>query len=549
MKYMRPVLLAMSLFMVGTVFVTTPVSPAVADDVSGKRLYRDGLLPSGEPVRAVVKNGTVWSGADAACVKCHRRSGLGDSEGRYAIRPIAGRLLFEYGNAAAGTSEHRPTYTQATLARALRDGVDPSGRTLDSLMPRYDLSDGDVAQLAAYLRELSSGAVPGVGDTAIHFATIVAPGVEPAKAMAMLDVLHAFFGDKNAGTRKESRRRAVGREQMYRAYRTWELHVWELTGPAETWRDQLEASYREQPVFALLGGIGAGDWQPVHAFCEHNEIPCVFPDVDFPVVAESDYYSIYFSRGVTLEAEVLAKYLAEETRQGRRRSTEPIMQVFRDDAAGRMPAQALRAALRREGMGNPVDRTVVAGSDAVATEFWAKLLSDGRGGTLVVWLNGADVQSLAAAGALPADMRGLYLSASLLSGKRPTLPAAWSDSLDKVRLVYPFDLPVGREQRLARMKTWLRAKNIPLSDERIQANAYFAATVVGDAVTHMLDNFSRDYFIERIEHVTGKSLSSAIYPRLSLGPGQRFASKGGYVVRFAPDGENRLVPLSGWIIP
>jgi len=79
---------------------------------------------------------------------------------------------------------------------------------------------------------------------------------------------------------------------------------------------------------------------------------------------------------------------------------------------------------------------------------------------------------------------------------------------------------------MARMGAWLRARNVPPADERIQANTYFAATIAGDALAHMDENFSRDYFIERVEHMTEQSLFPSVYPRLSLGPGQRFASRG-----------------------
>jgi len=36
---------------------------------------------------------------------------------------------------------------------------------------------------------------------------------------------------------------------------------------------------------------------------------------------------------------------------------------------------------------------------------------------------------------------------------------------------------------------------------------------------------------------------------LSLGPGQRFASKGGYVVRFADATGTRVVPEGEWTVP
>jgi hypothetical protein len=71
-------------------------SPAAvgASHQAGQSIYRDGVLATGEPVRATVQKGVPLSGAAAACVNCHRRSGLGGGEGQNSIRPIAGRLLF-----------------------------------------------------------------------------------------------------------------------------------------------------------------------------------------------------------------------------------------------------------------------------------------------------------------------------------------------------------------------------------------------------------------------------------------------------------------------
>lgn len=521
--------------------------PPAAADRAGQSIYLDGLLLSGKPVRATVQQGVALSGAAAACVQCHRRSGLGGSEGQNTIRPIAGRLLFSPAQAEAvgrrpepaGGVATRPGYTRATLARALREGIDPAGRALDALMPRYAVGDEEIAQLYAYLEGLSSASAPGVTDREIHFSTIVTPGVDPDKRRALLDVLQAYFRDKNGGTRKEVRRREVGSEQMYRAFRTWVLHVWELGGAPETWHAQLEAHYRQQPVFAVIGGLGHGSWQPVHGFCEEAGLPCVFPDVDYPVVEGAGYYSLYFSRGVTLEADVLARQLAE-TRSG----MGGIAQVFRDDALGRLPAQALREAMQRREAGALADYPVSGGP--VAAESWARLLHDARPATLVVWLDPSDVQGLAATGAPPAGLQAVYLSASLSAVPPASLPAEW---LDRVRMVYPFALPANRARHLARMHAWLRARNVPFADARTQANAYFAATLTGDVMAHLGENFSRDYFIEGIEQMTEVSLSPSIYPRLSLGPGQRFASKGGYIVSFPGEAGGAPVPANGWLVP
>ncbi len=548
MAYSRGIVALLLALVAGAAFAAGPQSGQDA----GMRIYRAGVLPSGAALRGELRNGAQLKGADAACVQCHRRSGLGGGEGQKSIRPITGKQLFAQATVSTTTeragwlsagAQARPPYTVQTLARALREGVDPAGRTLDELMPRFDMSDADVEQLATYLQALSQTWSPGVSENEIHFATIVTPGVGPLRAKAMLDVLQAFFADKNAGTRKEGKRKALGREPMHRAYRTWVLHVWKLEGLPETWPAQLAAYYQVQPVFAALSGIGVGSWRPVHEFCEQVGLPCLFPNVDYPVISETDYASIYFSRGIELEAEVLAKYLADVSQHAREGS---IVQVFRDDVLGHVPAQALRSALQRHGITDIADHPV-SGQSPVPLTFWNSLLGGKQPRVLVLWLNEGDLLNLHMLGEPPAGLDGIYLSASLVTSPcRALLCDTW---LDKVRLIYPFELAARRAQRASRMDLWLRAKKIPLLDERVQANTYFAVTAAGDALAHMGENFSRDYFIERVEQMTEQSLSWSVYPRLSLGPGQRFASRGGYVVRFSGVDENKLVPVSEWIVP
>ena len=99
----------------------------------GESLYRRGLLGSGAPLEAHRAGGAVgMQGAEAACVNCHRRSGLGSTEGSITIPPITGEYLFharEAGTAdrvltyVEGMHGNRASYTDATLARADRKSV------------------------------------------------------------------------------------------------------------------------------------------------------------------------------------------------------------------------------------------------------------------------------------------------------------------------------------------------------------------------------------------------------------------------------------------
>jgi mono/diheme cytochrome c family protein len=270
----------------------------------GERIYREGIGSSGEPIRGAAPGGVVLKGSEGACVVCHRRSGYGGSEGRFNIRPIIGPALFDEQAVVLHSprikaqlgARLRPPYDDTLLGRAIRGGVDSAGKPLDTVMPRFNLSEKDVKAVSVYLAALSATASPGVDAEEIHFATVIQPGVAAEKRRAMLTILETFFSDKGANVRSDVQRREAGTMRMYRSYRRWVLHVWDLSGPADTWGTQLDALYHRQPVFALIGGLGVSNWQPIHAFSERFEIPSVFPQVDMPALTDGNQYNFYLSR-------------------------------------------------------------------------------------------------------------------------------------------------------------------------------------------------------------------------------------------------------------
>ena len=114
--------------------VATPTLARAAPS-AGEQIYRQGVLPSGRALQGDRESGGIV-GVGAACVTCHRRSGLGSWEGQSVIPPIIGRYLFRPGARnvedpnlphVQGYVSHRDPYTDATLARAIRKGVDQTG--------------------------------------------------------------------------------------------------------------------------------------------------------------------------------------------------------------------------------------------------------------------------------------------------------------------------------------------------------------------------------------------------------------------------------------
>ena len=190
----------------------------------GEAIYRFGRLPSGQPLRGERESGVHADGVDAACVRCHRRSGLGGAEGRGFIPPITGQFLFHAKTDnrqdrdlpyVEGARPKRDPYTDETLARAIRDGLGVDGKPFSMLMPRFAMDDASMAALIAYLRELSPKSQPGVVGTVLHFATIVTADADPVKRDAMLAVLKDFFTEKNGNARAISQQMYAYRKQLF----------------------------------------------------------------------------------------------------------------------------------------------------------------------------------------------------------------------------------------------------------------------------------------------------------------------------------------------
>jgi hypothetical protein len=69
---------------------------------------------------------------------------------------------------------------------------------------------------------------------------------------------------------------------------------------------------------------------------------------------------------------------------------------------------------------------------------------------------------------------------------------------------------------------------------------------ISESIKHLQGNYSKELLVERLENMASTAIPSP-FPRLSLAAGQRYASKGGYVVQQQPSG--KLKAVSDWIVP
>ena len=207
----------------------------------------------------------------------------------------------------------------------------------------------------------------------------------------------------------------------------------------------------------------------------------------------------------------------------------------------------------------------------------------------VLWLNASELQALKNT---PPPQGDVWLSATLGADTPEVVPVPWRKS---VRVLYPYELPEQRAANLAYFRAWRVQRQLPLIDETLQSEVFFAFSFFTDTIAEMLDNLYRDYLIERAEtmidrrelsraeseylsstssHVRVAGVGAAgtkapgpvayqaikdagkgfmqrggttAYPHLTLGAGQRFASKGLYFVHY--DAAGGVVAEGDWIVP
>jgi hypothetical protein len=397
-------------------------------------------------------------------------------------------------------------------------------------MPRFRLSDDEVELLAEYLGSLSTAGARGLDEHALSLATVVSTDAPAAEREAMLFALQKYVANKNAQTQPRTQgldnRSARMTKNMFAAnlsgdvaFRELALEVWEVSGPPDTWRAQLDAALERHPVFALVGGLVQGPWDPVAAFADAHRLPCLFPVTDLPPAdAEADSYTTYLSGGAPVEGEALARHLGPDV---------PVVQVVAGDALSRARAAGFdRGRLAR---GLPVP---------------ARVEAPPPGSVAVVWDAPLEVARLEALAALEPPVT-LYASGVALGPRRATLSAA---ARGRTRFTWPRRTTEDEVAFQETLRPWLKdagaGKLDPTRrDYAVAASAFAAIDLFSSALMDLRGHYTGDALLDVLGMMKDQRLPA--FERLSFGQGQRYASKGVFLVKVMEDGE--LMRDSEWL--
>jgi len=560
---------AISLLLAAALFICSTASAAESDLADlpkaeimrlGEKMYRTGILPSGEPMKAFIRGDVEVDSSAFSCSSCHLRAGLGSYEGGVVTPPTTGKKLYKpyrrppsLGDTTdqagrfiyAKTVLERPAYTRKSLAHAMRFGIDPAGQEFNDVMPRYPLSDRDMSILLRYLEELSAEPSPGASDKEFRFATIISDDVSAEDRQALLVPLQRFIAKKNQQMGIYADFIKFGfppTPDMKYSFRKATLDIWELKGPPETWQQQL-ASYNDaNPVFAVLSGISNKDWRPVHDFCESQRLPCLFPITDFPVVSETDWYTYYFNKGYAQEGEAVAHYL---NRLESLPAGAPILQIIQDSPVGTALSsgfQRVWSAAERPGV-----ITLTLSPEKLRDRTgMAAILARYKPAVLLLWSDAEIIPGLPDMVANLAPSGMVFVSSTYLGKKTATIPETIRD---RVYITHPYRLTpyVGPKAGGYDSKVPIVTRARDFGDRRISSRS---TTMLQQATLQGLnliyDNLYRDHLLDVMSMQMDVTVRD--YERFSFGPGQRYVSKGCYIIQLGPGNDPALIPRSEWVM-
>lgn len=526
----------------------------------GERMYRDGILPSGEVMKAYIRGDVEVDSTAFSCSSCHLRAGLGSVEGGVVTPPTNGVKLYKpYQRPPslddipdkagryiyAKTVTQRPAYTRESLAKALRFGTDPAGQIFNDVMPRYPLDDRDMSIMIGYLEALSSQASPGASSKELRFATIITDDVSQEDRQSLLMAVQGFVNQKNQQMAMYNDFVKFGytpTADMKYAFRQASLDIWELKGDPATWRTQLKAFYAQKPVFAILGGISNRDWQPIHDFCEDEHLPCLFPVTSFPVITKTGWYTYYFNKGYAQEGEAVASYLNRLDKQPLESS---ILQIVQDSVTGNALASGFLhkwAELERKS----VTTIKLTANELRERSSLSRLIQEHKPSVLLLWADSEAMQEMQALLTQKSAPEMTFVSSGYLGDKAASIPEAVRD---KVYLTFPYRLTpyVGPKTGGFDSRTPFKTSSKDFSDHRIASRTIdVLQQSIQRGLSLLYDNLYRDNLLDIMS--MQMDLIVRDYERLSFGPGQRYVSKGCYIIQLSPGSDPQLIPKSEWVI-
>jgi ABC-type branched-subunit amino acid transport system substrate-binding protein len=508
------------------------VAPLTPQELAGQHIFLKAESPSGAQISGRVgESQTEVFGQAMACGNCHGEDGRGRAEG--GIEPpniLWSELTKPYGHlhTHGGGRKHGP-FNEASLKRALVQGVDPDGNRLDPAMPRFLISEKDFQSLLAYLKRLEQVRDPGVGDTTLRIATLLPPALRSpgnlgdlgALGESLQQLLSGYFNALNSTGGIHGRR--------------LELVAQRLPADPAAARDTMK-QVLGSGVFALVAPFASGMEAELSAQAREAQVPVLGPLTLFPEdVLASNPQVFHLLAGVPELAQALGHHGLESLKL----AEQPLVLLHPDTEGGRAVLQVVRDALAKRGLKQLRALAYTPGASdvkALATQVQAA-----QAAALMPLGIGLDIPGLARELHQRDHWSRWLVPGPLATRDITVLPTDFKGS---VTLAYPSAPGDLRPEALVTLNQWLPPRPEGRPPHAMQVATYSAAQLLAEGLRRTGRDLSRRKLLAQLEQV--QSFETGLMPRLSYNADRRIGAMGAYLVGldFA---DKSIKPLGGYV--
>ena len=505
-------------FVSSTGYAADELSPAEA---RGKIIYTKGESTSRRIITATVSTSEAPASASILpCIQCHGVDGRGIG----IISPdINWDVLVDPAGHEHPQRKHGH-YDKASLAQAVVEGIDPAGNDFEATMPRYTMSDADMADLIAYLKRVDTERDPGLSVAAIRIGTVLpTEGPLGMAGIAMKIVIEAYFDFVNAtgGIHGRDLELVVGE--------------WGADDTPAFW--QAQDLVANEPLFALIAAYLPGHEAELSALVDERQIPLIGPHT-LMEMGSNGRYEFFLQAGLARQGEalveaVLRQAVVAQADQPKVGIVYPRMQGF--DAL----VDAARDRAARHGI-ESVATVPYEANNFDASKTVATLRS--AGSEAILFLGSAMEFVELGTKASELDWKPALLAPGIRVERGVfEMPKSFAGEVYLAYASLPADHTPGGTNLFEALH---RDRGLNYRESVSQIAAFSAARVLVEALERAGPDLSREQLIETLEGM--ENFQPGLTAAVSFGPNRRMGSGGAYVVR-ADLINGRLDGESFWI--
>jgi len=217
------------------------------------------------------------------------------------------------------------------------------------------------------------------------------------------------------------------------------------------------------------------------------------------------------------------------------------VQIVRNSQEGLALAVGFQETWRSFGRKSPMTVYLKPGEE-ISTETLTRISANKKPSVKILWDGPLALAGLDRLTSIGNAQTSYIISAGYLGKDIRTLKEQQRQS---TYITYPYRIPkVATDFRPSSMG--MGTKSFSADATKIENQSYAIIEILTMALMDMKGNYYRDNFLDVIGMIMDQEVP--LYERLSFGPGQRYASKGCYIVQLGNGPTPQLIKKSDWVI-